>query len=407
MRRLPPVLAQVLLVAALGCREEATSPAAPEPSATALATASTQILSFEQISAGGFHTCGVTVAHRAYCWGANGTGQLGDGTTTDRRKPVAVAGGLQFLRVSAGHTHTCGITTTNRAYCWGNNYDGQLGDGTQGISRPRPVAVAGGHSFRQVTAGPQHSCAVTLWDVAFCWGDNSFGRLGSTGFSHLTPTRVAGELRFRQVIAGSLHTCGATIGDRGYCWGANGEGQLGDGTHTASSRPVAIAGGRHFRMVVAGGGIELIPSGQQERAFSCGITTEDLAYCWGENESGVLGTGGGGAAVPAAVAGGHRFRGINLSFDHVCAVTLWDVAFCWGQNDVGQVGDGTTATRYQPVRVAGGLRFRGVTTNPFSMHSCGVTTTYRAYCWGLNRYGQVGDGTAVDRLVPVPVAGAM
>ena len=391
--RFASVLASALVTAALGCGEDTESPSAPEPT-PALATASTLPLSFAQISAGGVHTCGVTTAHRAYCWGDNSAGQLGDGTKTSRPRPVAVAGGLQFLRVSAGNGHTCGITTTNRAYCWGINSDGQLGDGTQGTSRLRPVAVAGGHSFRSVSAGTYHTCAVTLWDVAYCWGNNEQGRLGSSlGFIRLTPTTVAGGLRFRQVIAGTFHTCGATTSFQGYCWGANGNGQLGNGTGIRSAKPVPVAGGLHFRMVVAGGGIILIPSEQQEGGFSCGITTGDLAYCWGDNTNGVLGTSR-ASATPVAVDGAHRFRGINLSNDHVCAVTLWDVAFCWGQNEVGQVGDGTTAIRYKPVRVADGLDFLAVTTNPYSKHSCGVTTTNRAYCWGENRRGQLGVGAA-------------
>jgi alpha-tubulin suppressor-like RCC1 family protein len=399
--RLVLALTAALLGVGLGCRDDDQSPTSPPEPTPALATASTPPLAFAQISAGGFHSCGVTTTHRAYCWGENNSGQLGDGTKTRRPRPVAVVGGLQFLRVSAGDRHTCGITTTNRAYCWGNNYWGQLGNGTDDvIGHSTPVAVAGGHSFRQVSAGPRQTCAVTLWDVAFCWGNNDAGELGSPGFTHFTPTRVAGGLRFRQVITGGFHTCGATTSYQGYCWGLNGNGQLGDSTGTFSRTPVAVAGGLHFRMVVAGGGIELIPSEQQEGGYSCGITTDDLAYCWGDNTAGVLGGG-------SPVAGGHRFRGINLSNDHVCAVTLWDVAFCWGQNEVGQVGDGTTAIRYKPVRVAGGLHFRAVTTNPYSQHSCGVTTTNRAYCWGLNIGGQLGDGTTVNRLAPVAVAGPM
>jgi alpha-tubulin suppressor-like RCC1 family protein len=391
--RLGPVLA-ILVGAALGCGEDTESPTSPPDPTPALAITSTAALSFAQISAGTEHSCGVTTTHRAYCWGRNSGGQLGDGTKTSRPRPVPVVGGLQFLRVSAGGAHTCGITTTNRAYCWGLNDDGQLGDGTHGTTRLRPVAVAGGHSFRQVSAGLDHTCAVTPWDVAFCWGNNNQGKLGTTGFTHFTPTRVGGGLLFRQVIAGALHTCGATTSFQGYCWGANGNGQLGNGNTNWSATPVAVAGGLRFRMVVAGGGIVLIPSEQPEQAYSCGITTGDLAYCWGENVRSVFGDGGirGASRVPVAVAGGHRFRGINLSYDHVCAVTLWDVAFCWGGNDDGQVGDGTTTDRSRPVRVAGGLQFRAVTTNPNSKHSCGVTIGNRAYCWGLNQGGQLGDG---------------
>lgn len=108
----------------------------------ALAASSSAALSFRQLSAGSRHTCGVTTDNRAYCWGANFDGELGDGTTDYRTAPVAVAGGLRFLQVSAGGQHTCGVTTGNVVYCWGYNPYGQIGDGTT-TRRLRPHRVAG------------------------------------------------------------------------------------------------------------------------------------------------------------------------------------------------------------------------------------------------------------------------
>src|SRR5918911_1014143 len=117
--RLLPLLAPVMLAAALGCRDDAQSPTAPEPQ-PALASTSTA-LSFRQVSAGEDHTCGVTTENRAYCWGRNVFGELGDGTHNIHLTPVAVAGGLRFAHVSAGSHHTCGVTTDDRAFCWGWN----------------------------------------------------------------------------------------------------------------------------------------------------------------------------------------------------------------------------------------------------------------------------------------------
>jgi alpha-tubulin suppressor-like RCC1 family protein len=171
---------------------------------------SAHTLSFREVSAGANHTCGVTPDNRAYCWGLNFDGRLGNGTNAGPEicdnfpcstRPVAVAGGLRFRLVSAGGDHTCGVTPGNLAYCWGFNAAGQLGNGTN--------------------TGPE-TCA--------------FGRACST-----RPVAVAGGLPFRQVAAGLDHTCGATPAKHAYCWGSNFFGQLGDGTTTDRPRPVPVA----------------------------------------------------------------------------------------------------------------------------------------------------------------------
>ena len=177
-------------------------------------------LRFRSISAGGEHTCGVTNADRADCWGDNYRGQLGVGVglpscdeygggygCSDR--PLAVRGGLLFRNISAGAFHTCGVTTDGLAYCWGGNFDGELGDGTT-TDRPRPVAVAGGRHFREVSTGDYHTCGVTTDDRAYCWGANGFGELGdSTTEYRVRPGGSSGRAD-RQIAAGAFHTCAVT-----------------------------------------------------------------------------------------------------------------------------------------------------------------------------------------------------
>jgi alpha-tubulin suppressor-like RCC1 family protein len=134
----------------------------------------------------------VTTSNAAYCWGANRYGQVGDGTSgyaARRLRPVAVLGGLQFSAVNPGGGHTCGVTTDDRAYCWGYNVFGQLGDGTN-TKRTTPVAVAGGLKFAGVSTGYFHTCGVTTGDRAYCWGYNGSGRFGD-GTTNDSSTPVA------------------------------------------------------------------------------------------------------------------------------------------------------------------------------------------------------------------------
>jgi alpha-tubulin suppressor-like RCC1 family protein len=286
--RLLRPLASILplaLVAAMGCGEDAQSPSPPE-SQTALATTATTALAFDQVSAGINHTCGITTDSQLYCWGLNFNGELGDGTTTTRLRPVAVGGALRFRLVSAnvgiGGGHTCGITTDYRLYCWGYNAIGQLGDGTT-VDRLRPVAVAGGKKFRWVDGGSAHTCGIGYSDNrAYCWGANASGKLGDgTTSGRLVPTAVAGTIAFRQVSTGVDHTCGVTTDNRAFCWGSNQEGQIGDSsTATQRLEPTPVATARRFCQLDVG------------RYHACAVSTGDnRAFCWGNGRVGQLGNG--------------------------------------------------------------------------------------------------------------------
>ena len=406
-RRRAVVLGAALAIGALGCREDAGSPTSPEQ-VPILESAPAAALSFRQVSAGQFHTCGVTANDLAYCWGLNESGQLGNGTDTgpercspsDRpcsTRPVAVAGGFPFRLVTAGASHTCGITPGGLAYCWGAR---MLGDGTANPSLT-PVAVSGGLHFSQLSAGLGHTCGVTTDSLAYCWGSNFFGQLGDgTTNNHLSPFAVAGGLHFVGVDAGERHTCARSLNDNAYCWGGNDAGQLANGTtgpescdnfFPCSTTPRRVVEFR-FRQVTAGG------------FHSCGLRGK-LAYCWGRNAEGQLGDGTNTWQLePVAVDGGRRFRAVSAGFAHTCAVNPFDVAFCWGDNIRGQLGDNTLTQRLAPVRVVGGLRFLQVRAG--GRHTCGVSTANLAFCWGDNRFGQLGDGTInTHRRRPTAVVG--
>jgi alpha-tubulin suppressor-like RCC1 family protein len=364
----------------------------------ALATTAASAPAFYQVSSGLVHTCGLTPDNRAYCWGSNPFGALGDGTRTRRLKPVAVSGGLRFRQLSAGGFHTCGVTTGYRAYCWGANDDrGTLGDGTE-IDRLTPVPVAGGRLFRLVDAGGNHTCGVSYPDnKAYCWGYGSEGALGDGAWVprlRLRPVAVAGGRQFRQVAAGDLHTCGVTTSNEAFCWGDPAYGKLGNSLErvTGTNTPSRVVGGHRFRQVDAG------------TDFSCGVTTGYKAYCWGNGRSGQIGDGKPYLRYgPRAVAGGLSFERVSTGDMHSCAETTNNRVYCWGSNSNGQLGDGTTTQRLTPVAVAGGRFFNQASAGGW--HSCGKTSTAVAYCWGRNDVGQLGDGTTTQRRTPVPVSG--
>ena len=155
-------------------------------------------LTFQVITTAAFHTCGITTAGAAYCWGSNYHGEIGDGTRTDRWNPTTVFGELTFKSITALGIHTCGLTTAGAAVCWGENAYGELGDGTAATARLTPTVVSGGLTFQAITAGAGSTCGVTVAQSAFCWGVNSYGQLGDGSKSNRTvPTAVSGGLTFK------------------------------------------------------------------------------------------------------------------------------------------------------------------------------------------------------------------
>jgi alpha-tubulin suppressor-like RCC1 family protein len=316
----------------------------------------------------------------------------------------AAAAPLVFSQVTGGDGLSCGLTADSLAWCWGYNEFGQLGTGfttgpetCAGAAGPfscsqRPTAVAGGLRFRQLSAGAFHVCGVTGDYRAWCWGSGGLGDGGGT--DRPVPVLVAGGHRFRTVSAGGGHTCGVSYPDgAAWCWGANESGELGDGTLLARATPVAVLGSHRVRQVSAGGN------------HSCGVTPPGEAYCWGWNQSGQLGdsTAPGRRTRPVRVAGPGGYRQIDAGSYHTCAVTVGGRAYCWGDGRYGQLGNNRQYLSFWPRAVAGNVAFGRVSAGVF--FSCGEALDGRAYCWGSNSFGEIGDGSVTDRLRPTPVAG--
>jgi alpha-tubulin suppressor-like RCC1 family protein len=349
---------------------------------------------FMTVSAGAFHTCALTNAGAAYCWGANGNGELGDGTTIDRLTATRVAGGIRFGAVSAGDGHTCGLSSDGVAYCWGSNIYGQLGDG--GTSdHLTPVMAASDVRFLTVSAGWDHTCGVASDGTALCWGRNDSGQLGDgTTTDRSTRRNVKTLVRFKAVSAGSSYSCGvergAKVSGALYCWGNNESGQLGDGTTANSSIPVRAVNAFVFSSVNAG------------VRHTCAILGTEGAFCWGNNEYGQLGNGTTSALGGGRVPGGSTVVAVDVGAMLTCGV-MPSETYCWGDTSYGQLGIGivTVTMKLIPSLVDSSETFK--TISAAHAHSCGITTGGGTFCWGHNYYGQLGDGTTIDRNKPQKV----
>lgn len=367
-------------------------------------TAPAVFFSLASVSPGSLHSCGLTPAGAAYCWGSNAFVQLGDSSTMDATTPVAVHGGLTFANLNAGVFYTCAVTLGGMPYCWGEEDSGDLG---RIGSADTPVPVSGGVTLATVSAGGSVTCGLTPMGAAYCWGNNYDGELGiGTSVGPVTscacsPAAVAvsGGLTFMAVSAGFTYACGVTTANVAYCWGFNGQGQLGvdptgpevcvSNDHCSTS-PVPVSGGLSFASITA------------DLSHTCGVTTAGKAYCWGVNDYGELGDGTvNPSTTPVAVAGGLTFSEVHAGNGYTCGLTRAGKAYCWGSNNSGRLGNGHTTNSARPVAVLGGLTF--VTMDIGVGTACAVTRTNVAYCWGSNSYGQLGNGQTLDSSVPVVV----
>ena len=352
-----------------------------------------RVIQVRSIDAGDSHTCAVSTTGAALCWGANAYSQLGDGTLTERNTPVVVQGlGSGVASITAGRNHTCAVTTAGATLCWGSNDFGQLGDETTTL-RSVPVAVRGLSSgVASITAGDSHTCAVTTAGAALCWGLNIYGRLGDgTTTERSAPVAVHGlSSGIASITAGLNHTCARTTGGAALCWGLNSSGQLGDGTSTQRTTPVEVQG--------LNSGVASITVGLNH---TCAVTTTGAALCWGLNSFGQLGDGTATErSAPVAVQGlSSGVASITAGRNHTCAVTTEGATRCWGLNSIGQLGDGTSTQRSAPVAVHG-LSSGVASITAGANHTCAMTTAGATLCWGLNGYGQLGDGTTTIRLRP-------
>ena len=409
--------------------------------------------SVSAVATGRNHSCAISSAE-AWCWGENTWGQLGGGATTNRATAAKVAGlpadsEVEFL--GAGYSSSC-AATGNSVWCWGANTTGQLGDGTakdsrvpskvmgligtepitalgvgsshvvvamggaglipgQAVDRPYKFPVfgfgssangqlgTGGVSSSSIpvpaewkpgtrvyspTAGTSHSCALTA-NEAWCWGNNTHGQLGDgTTTQALKPVKVQGlpEGTISSITAGDNHTC-ALVDDVAWCWGYGANGELGNGTTNGQLKPGKVSGLTGVTSLSAGG------------QFTCAVASGQ-AYCWGYNYKGQLGNGRADferVATPNPVYGiplGKKVQSVTAGKEYACAIVseasdLW----CWGDNTQSQLGDGTQTGRLGPVKVNLPGPVSQIAAG--SSHTCAVAnTTFDLYCWGRSDSGQVG-----------------
>lgn len=276
--------------------------------------------SYNKVSVGTQHTCGITVAGELRCWGFNNSGQLGIGNTTNQSLPAPVASA--YFEVSAGIGFTCGIDGSNVVNCWGKNDVGQLGLGDT-VSRNVPTSN-GVSSAIKVSAGANHACAIDSFQSLFCWGKNSNGQLGlGDTTDRIAPMPISGS--WIDVSAGALVTCAINSSSALYCWGRNQSAEIGQGSISPSNHtfPIQIAG--LYTKVQVGS------LNRGNGTHVCALTTAGQLNCWGANNLGQNDyVGAPGNVLSPTPVDASTYVDFAVGEAHTCGKTSAGMWFCRG-----------------------------------------------------------------------------
>lgn len=357
------------------------------------------------VSAGISASCAITPTGGVECWGANADGQLGDGTNTTSTYPVKVTGlDAKAISVTISLNHACALLSTGKVECWGANASGQLGDGTN-TSSANPVEVATIDSAVSISAGSNFTCATLQDGTASCWGFGTYGQIGNgSSVSVAQPTPVSGLTKVMDVETGGSHACTLATDGTVSCWGRNGSRQIGaGGTDDVSfyNSPVAVPDVS-----------DVVSLSAHMGSHTCAATSGGAVKCWGNNPQYQLGSTSPGVSGTALTVDGITDAvQVIAGGAHSCAINAAGTLRCWGANTYGQLGGGSSigANSATPVTVTVtdrlGVTEPVATAAAGSSHTCARTTTGTISCWGSNQYGQLGNGTNTNADTPTAVVG--
>ncbi len=319
-------------------------------------------------------------------------GQRYDAVVTPTRTLTVVTMGSP----TAGWKHSCALGSDRRAWCWGSNTYGELGDGTGGTSTGTltsgPVQVVGG-DWTDIDATMATTCGVKSDGTGWCWGDGATYFFPSGGWVP-APRQVSGT--WSQISAGASYYCGVRPNTTGWCQGQNDDGQLGTTAATTTTVPSRVPGSW----------VQIVAGGTGSSNTTCGIKVVDRsAWCWGTGERGQLGNGQATSSpTPVKVSGGRQWASLSVGGRHVCGLTTDGAGWCWGENTDGRLGDGSNNNQQDvPVRVKAATSWAVLDAG--EMHTCGVAVDGSGWCFGWNRYAQLGNGKSGDgatQYFPVP-----
>lgn len=347
------------------------------------------VINAQVIAAGGWHSLAVCSDSTVKSFGENASGELGDGTSTDRNTPVSVIGLSGIISVSGGgdqlEAHSLALKKNGTVWAWGSNIYGGLGNGTT-TNTNVPVQVLVLTGVTAISAGGWHSAALKSDGTVWTWGWNTDGQLGDGTFTDkVVPAQVPGLTGVTAISAGTYHMLALKNDGTVWAWGDNISGQIGDGSTTDRATPVQVVGLTGVTKIATG------------RFFSLAVKSDGTVWTWGENLYGQLGNGTTtDSHVPVQVSGLTGIIKAATCGAFECHIIKNDgTAWAWGRNTYGNLGDGSVTHRSTPVQMTGISDVAGLVAGTnFSLIYKSDGTFWGC---GRNASGQLGDGTFLQR----------
>ena len=363
---------------------------------------------FISLSCGNDYAAGIKSDGTLWTWGYNTFGNLGDNTTIHRNSPVQVGlNNIGWKVVSCGSIHAAAIANDGSLWTWGYNaYDGRLGNNTL-VHKSSPVqTIAGGKNWSMVSCGGGHTVAIKKDGSLWAWGGNVTGNLGlNDTYDRSSPVQVIGSATNWRV-AEALANCTLAIKNDGtlWTWGNDTYGMLGQGYSGKMSSPVqTLALGQKWAKL-----------GRGSTAFHAGAIYDlqyadpsELSggslYSWGSNASGLVGDGtGSDRSSPVQTSGGGTtWYRVASGKDFKIALKTDKTAWAWGNNSHGQLGTNTSTNISAPSQINNNNLKEYAEISAGSRFTASIKTDGSLWCWGENKFGQLGNNTANDKSSPV------
>ena len=337
------------------------------------------------ISGGKGLTCAKRSDGKLWCWGSNTSGELGDGTQSlGRSTPAPVSSALvgEIGQFSASD-HTCSRQKDGRVWCWGANGTGQVGDGTTTARyAPVPVTALGNQVAKVSATGLLGTCALKMDGTAWCWGYNPVYGVSFTQFDRTPVPITALGNQVIDIKTGAYVFCALKMDGTLWCWGDNYFGQLGLGDTATRTTPVQVAalGDQVVDLRLDGGA-------------TCALKADGSMWCWGYNGNGQLGVGDTlKRTLPTQViALGTQVVGMATGTSHTCALKADKTVWCWGSNTYGQLGNASDIQRTSPVQVVLPGPVKSISAGAY--HNQALLENGAVFTWGQNSQGSLGTGT--------------